>query len=83
VNTNQGTVDYANGIITINDINITYANNNRLTFTIKPQSNDIVSVRSQLVMVAEDQLAINAIADSVATGSSSGGTNYIFTSSRN
>ena len=83
VNTNQGTVDYANGIITINDINITYANNNRLTFTIKPQSNDIVSVRSQLVMIAEDQLAINAIADSVATGSSSGGTNYIFTPSRN
>jgi len=83
VNTNQGTVDYANGIITVNDINITYANNNRLTFTIKPQSNDIVSVRSQLVMIAEEELTINAIADSVATGSSSGGTNYIFTPSRN
>lgn len=83
VNTNQGTVDYTNGIITVNDINITYANNNKLTFTIKPQSNDVVSVRSQLVMIAEDQLAINAIADTVATGSSSGGTNYIFTPSRN
>jgi hypothetical protein len=83
VNANQGTVDYTNGIITINDINITYANNNKLTFNIKPQSNDIVSVRSQLVMIAENQMAINAIADSVATGSSSGGTNYIFTSSRN
>ena len=83
VNTNQGTVDYVNGIITVNDINITYANNNRLTFTIKPQSNDIVSVRSQLVMIAEEELSINAIADSVATGSSSGGTNYIFTPSRN
>jgi len=83
VNTNQGTVDYTKGIITVNDINITYANNNRLTFTIKPQSNDIVSVRSQLVMIAEEQLTINAIADSVATGSSSGGTNYIFTPSRN
>jgi len=83
VNTNQGTVDYTNGIINVNDINITYANNNKLTFTIKPQSNDIVSVRSQLVMIAENQMSINAIADSVATGSSSGGTNYIFTSSRN
>jgi hypothetical protein len=83
VNTNQGTVDYINGIITINDINITYANNNKLTFTIKPQSNDVVSVRSQLVIIAEELLAVNAIADTVATGSSSGGTNYIFTPSRN
>ena len=83
VNTNQGTVDYANGIITVNDINITYANNNKLTFTIKPQSNDVVSVRSQLVIIAEELMAVNAIADTVATGSSSGGTNYIFTSSRN
>ena len=59
------------------------ANNNKLTFTIKPQSNDVVSVRSQLVIIAEELMAVNAIADTVATGSSSGGTNYIFTSSRN
>lgn len=83
VNTNQGTVDYANGIINVNDIKITYANNNKLTFTIKPNSNDVVSVRSQLVIIAEELLAVNAIADTVATGSSSGGTNYIFTASRN
>lgn len=83
VNENQGSVDYANGIITIDNLNITYAENNLLTFTIKPQSNDVVSVRSQLALISEDLLTVNAIVDPIASGTSSGGTNYIFTSSRN
>lgn len=82
VNENQGTVNYATGQINIDNLNITYAENNLLTFTFKPQSNDVVSVRSQLALIAEDELVINAIVDPISSGTSSGGTNYIFTSSR-
>ena len=81
-NTNLGTVNYTTGVITINDINITSATNNQVTVTIKPQSNDVVSVRSQLALIAEDQIVVNAIVDKIASGETSGGTNYIFTSSR-
>ena len=81
-NANLGTVNYATGVITINDINITSATNNQVTVTIKPQSNDVVSVRSQLALIAEDQITVNAIVDKIASGETSGGTNYIFTSSR-
>ncbi len=83
VNENQGSVNYATGVITINNLNITYAENNLLTFTIKPQSNDVVSVRNQLAIISENDLVVNAIVDPIASGTSSGGTNYIFTSSRN
>jgi hypothetical protein len=81
-NTNLGIVNYTTGVITINDINITSATNNEVTVTIKPKSNDVVSVRSQLALIAEDEISVNAIVDKIASGETSGGTNYIFTSSR-
>ena len=83
INNNLGTVNYITGVITINDINITSATNNSVTITIKPQSNDVVSVRNQLALIAVDQITVHAIVDKVASGGTSGGTNYIFTSSRN
>lgn len=82
VNDTLGAVDYTRGIITINDINITTSTNNLITVIIKPQSNDVVSVRSQLALIAEDEITVNAIVDKIASGETSGGTNYIFTSSR-
>jgi hypothetical protein len=82
VNETLGTVDYTAGRITINDINITTATDNLVSITIKPQSNDVVSVRSQLALIAEDKILVNAIVDKIASGETSGGTNYIFTSSR-
>ena len=65
----------------LNDINITSATNSKVTITIKPSSNDVVSVRSQLALIAEDQIVVNAVVDKVASGGSSGGSNYIFTTS--
>jgi len=82
VNERQGTVNYSTGVITLDNINITFTENNLLTFTIKPQSNDVVSVRNQLVLISENELVVNAIVDPLASGTSSGGTNYIFTTSR-
>jgi hypothetical protein len=82
INANLGTVNYTTGAITLNDINITSATNNEITITIKPSSNDVVSVRSQLALIAEEQIVVNAVVDKVASGETSGGSNYIFTSSR-
>ena len=81
-NTTLGSVNYVTGRITLNDINITSATNNEITITIKPESNDVVSVRSQLALIAEEQIVVNAVVDKVASGETSGGSNYIFTSSR-
>lgn len=81
-NNNLGTVNYTTGKIMLNDINITSATNSKVTITIKPSSNDVVSVRSQLALIAEEQIVVNAVVDKVASGGSSGGSNYIFTSSR-
>jgi hypothetical protein len=50
---------------------------------IKPQSNDVVSVRNQLVTIPEEKINVNLIVDTVAMGDSAGGSNYQFTSSRN
>lgn len=82
VNENLGTVNYSTGTITINDINITTATNNEITLTIKPSSNDVVSVRSQLALIAEEEIVVNAVVDKIASGETSGGSNYIFTPSR-
>lgn len=81
-NNNAGTVNYTTGYITIDDINIASASDNVVTLTIKPSSNDVVSVRSQLVSILEDEISVNAIVDKVASGETSGGSGYIFTSSR-
>ncbi len=82
INDTAGTVNYATGYITIDDINIASASDNTVTLTIKPSSNDVVSVRSQLVSILEDEIVVNAVVDKVASGETSGGSGYIFTSSR-
>ena len=75
-----GTVEYDKGIVTLNDLQITLAANNMLKIHCIPDSNDIVSVRNQLVVIEDADIVTNAIADTVASGKSSGGTNYQFTS---
>jgi hypothetical protein len=78
-----GTVDYDNGVITIDSIYITAAPNNKVSFIIKPLSNDVVSVRNQLVLIDQSTTKVNAIIDSIASGSqAAGSSDYIFTPSR-
>jgi hypothetical protein len=78
-----GTVDYSNGIIQINGLNIIGIEGAVFEFIIKPQSNDVVAVRNQLVKIPPELLNVNVILDRVASGDAAGNTNYIFTSSRN
>lgn len=83
VNPSIGTVDYANGLINIKNLNITGLADIDWEITIKPQSNDIVSAYTQIAEIARDHLTVIAIADKTANGDLRGGKNYTFTSSRN
>ncbi len=73
-----GTVDYTNGKIQIQSLNITSAVNNEIVFTIRPASNDVVSVRSQLAVIDESNIVLRAIEDKVSSGETTAG-NYVFT----
>jgi len=83
VNPTIGTVDYANGLLTIRNLNITGLADIDWEITFKPQSNDIVSAYTQIAEIARDHLTVLAIADKTANGDLRGGKNYTFTSSRN
>ena len=83
VNPTIGTVDYANGLLNIKNLNITGLADIDWEITFKPQSNDIVSAYTQIAEIARDHLTVLAIADKTANGDLRGGKNYTFTSSRN
>jgi len=83
VNENIGTVDYTNGILDITNLEIIAIEGTAFEFVIKPQSNDVVAIRNQLVKIPAETLNVQIILDRVASGDAAGNTNYIFTSSRN
>lgn len=81
LNKNVGTVDYANGVITINDFIVESAPNSAITINCVPESHDVVSVRNQIVAVKIDAIKAEVVVDTVASGQYTGGTNYNFRSS--
>lgn len=80
INKNLGTVNYTTGKLVINDLVIISAPNNEILIDCIPDSNDIVSVRNQIVAIRQNLTNVNVIVDTVASGQYSGGTNYIFSS---
>jgi hypothetical protein len=80
INKTLGTVNYTTGKLVINDLVILSAPNNQILIDCVPDSNDIVSVRNQIVAIRQDLNNVNVIVDTVASGQYSGGTNYIFSS---
>ena len=79
---NLGTINYATGYwvipaLTISGVKETFE------FIVKTQSNDVVSIRNQLVKIPETNININMVLDKVTAGDAAGNTNYVFTSSRN
>lgn len=83
VNPKIGTVDYANGIMNLKNLNITSLGDIDWEISFKPQSNDVVSAYTQIAQIARDHLTVTAIPDKTANGDLRGGKNYTFTSSRN
>lgn len=77
-----GTVNYADGVIILDNLNITGIEESVFELKIKPQSNDVVSIRNQLVRIPESTTVVTAVIDRVATGDAGGNSNYVFTSSR-
>lgn len=73
---NIGTVIYSKGLITINDLIITGVADNIFEIIIKPQSNDVASIRNQIVYIGNNLVTITPVIDTDAN-------NYSFTSSRN
>lgn len=78
-----GTVDYTTGKIQLDSINISSGNSfGKIVFTAEPNSYDVISVRNQLSFIREQDIIVNVIADKIASGESSSGKDFIFTSSR-
>lgn len=77
-----GTIDYANGIINIKNLNITAIEGSVLEFSIKPQSNDVVSAYTQIAQIDTSRITVTAIPDATLSGDIRAGKNYKFASSR-
>ena len=86
-NNTQGTINYTTGQITLTSLNIASISNIRgsastvIELTVKPNSNDVIPVRDQILQidVANSQVVVET--DSFASGTSDGGTTYTTTSS--
>ena len=81
-----GEIDYATGYIKMNELEVTgldLTDSSIFELIIKPQSNDVASIRNQLVQIPDENINVNVIADKVAMGDQAGNSNYVFTSSRN
>lgn len=78
-----GEINYTTGSIKIENINIIGLEEDHFNLVIKPESNDVISVRNQLLKIKEEDLKVNIIVDKVSAGAAAGNSSYIFTSSRN
>ena len=81
VDASAGTINYASGKIVLTDLNITSATNTDGTISVDilPASNDVVSVRNQLLEIDLTNTTVSGTVDTVAAGGSSAGTGYTTT----
>ena len=86
-NNTQGTINYSTGQITLNSLNIASISNIRgsastvVELTVKPNSNDVVPVRNQILEIDTANSSITVTADSFVGGSADAGVGYTTTSS--
>ena len=82
VTNSQGTIDYTNGQITINSLNVSSISNIRgasstvVEITVTPSSNDVVPVRNQIVEIDIANSNITVVEDTFVGGSSEAGVGY-------
>ena len=73
LSTEAGTVDYTNGVITINSVGITSVSNvdgstsTRFRITVLPDSNDVIPVRNQLLEIDTINTTVVGAIDQTAT----------------
>ena len=86
-NNTQGTINYSTGQITLNSLNIASISNIRgsastvIELTVKPDSNDVVPVRNQILEIDTANSSITVTADTFVGGSADAGVGYTTTSS--
>ena len=86
-NNTQGTINYSTGQITLNSLNVASISNIRgssstvIELTVKPESNDVVPVRNQILEIDTANSSIAVTADSFVGGSADAGVGYTTTSS--
>ena len=82
INPTQGTIDYENGIVSINSLTITSVSNVRgstatsIEVVVEPNSKDIVPVRNQVIEIDEDVLHVTVEPDTFVGGSATAGVGY-------
>ena len=83
----QGTINYSTGQIIVNSLNITNIENIRgaaataIELTVKPNSNDIVPLRNQVLAIDVANSSVTIEADTLVGGSANAGIGYTTTSS--
>jgi hypothetical protein len=81
-NNTQGTISYTTGQITLNSLNITTVENIRgeastvIELIVKPNSNDIVPVRDQIVEIDVENSSVTVEVDTFIGGSADAGVGY-------
>ena len=82
-NADAGTVNYGTGEVVLTSFNITSVTNSSGTIdiTIKPDSNDIIPVRQQVIEIDTVATTVTAEVDEFATGSATAGVGYSTSSS--
>jgi len=84
---NQGTIDYDTGSITINSLSVLSVENirgeasSKIELTVVPSSNDVVPVRDQILEIDTANSSITVNADTFVGGSADAGVGYTTTSS--
>ncbi len=82
-----GTIDYKNGLVTLTSLDITSVSNvdgassTEIRVIVKPESNDIIAVRNQVLEIDLTNTEISGGVDTIATGGSSAGVGVSTTSS--
>ena len=78
-----GTVDYTNGKITVNGVNILETSNtdDTIHFTVIPNSYDSVAYRSNLLDINSSLIKVTGATDTIASGDTSAGVGYTSSSS--
>jgi len=82
-NATAGTINYTTGVVVLTSLNITSTTNTNSTIdvTIKPDSNDVIPVRQQVIEIDTVATKVTAEVDEFATGSATAGVGYSTSSS--
>ena len=82
-NAQAGTINYNTGVVELTSFNITSTTNadNTIDVTIKPDSNDVIPVRQQVIEIDTVATTVSAVVDEFATGKATAGVGYSTSSS--